>query len=79
MERLGALLRSIRTEWGLSLREVKDRTELLAKLWGSPRYASSFGHESRHFRWMRFFPRFLRPCSGKRHLDRYSQTVAASA
>jgi hypothetical protein len=44
MERLGALLRSIRTEWGLSLREVKDRTELLAKLWGSPRYASSFGH-----------------------------------
>jgi transcriptional regulator with XRE-family HTH domain len=44
MERLGALLRSIRTEWGLSLREVKDRTELLAKLWGNPRYASSFGH-----------------------------------
>jgi len=44
MERLGALLRSIRTEWGLSLREVKDRTELLAKLWGSPRYASSFSH-----------------------------------
>jgi transcriptional regulator with XRE-family HTH domain len=44
MERLGALLRSIRTEWGLSLREVKDRTELLAKRWGSPRYASSFSH-----------------------------------
>jgi transcriptional regulator with XRE-family HTH domain len=44
MERLGALLRSIRTEWGLSLREVMDRTELLAKLWGSPRYASSFSH-----------------------------------
>jgi transcriptional regulator with XRE-family HTH domain len=44
MERLGALLRSIRTEWGLSLREVKDRTEMLAKLWGSPRYASSFSH-----------------------------------
>ena len=44
MERLGALLRSIRTEWGLSLREVKDRTELLAKLWGSPRYAASFSH-----------------------------------
>jgi transcriptional regulator with XRE-family HTH domain len=44
MERLGALLRSIRTEWGLSLREVKDRTELLAKVWGSPRYASSFSH-----------------------------------
>lgn len=44
MERLGALLRSIRTEWGLSLREVKDRTEVLAKLWGSPRYASSFSH-----------------------------------
>jgi transcriptional regulator with XRE-family HTH domain len=44
MERLGALLRSIRTEWGLSLREVKDRTEVLAKLWGSPRYASSFSN-----------------------------------
>lgn len=44
MERLGTLLRSIRTEWGLSLREVKDRTELLAKQWGSPRYASSFSH-----------------------------------
>src|SRR5260370_36169049 len=44
MERLGALLRSIRTEWGLSLREVKDPTELLAKVWGSPRYASSFSH-----------------------------------
>ena len=44
MERLGTLLRSIRTEWGLSLREVKDRTELLARQWGSPRYASSFSH-----------------------------------
>ncbi len=44
MERLGTLLRSIRTEWGLSLREVKDRTELLAKQWGNPRYASSFSH-----------------------------------
>jgi transcriptional regulator with XRE-family HTH domain len=44
MERLGALLRSIRTEWGLSLREVRDRTEILAKRWGSPRYASSFSH-----------------------------------
>jgi hypothetical protein len=41
MERLGAL---IRTEWGLSLREVKDRTELLAKQWGNPRYASSFSN-----------------------------------
>ena len=44
MERLGTLLRSIRTEWGLSLREVRDRTETLAKIWGSPRYASSFSH-----------------------------------
>jgi hypothetical protein len=44
MERLGTLLRSIRTEWGLSLREVKDRTEVLASLWGSPRYASSFSN-----------------------------------
>lgn len=44
MERLGALLRNIRTEWGLSLREVKERTDLLAKQWGSPRYASSFSH-----------------------------------
>jgi transcriptional regulator with XRE-family HTH domain len=44
MERLGALLRSIRTEWGLSLREVKDRSELLAKRCGNPRYASSFSH-----------------------------------
>jgi transcriptional regulator with XRE-family HTH domain len=44
MERLGSLLRSIRTEWGLSLREVKDRSELLAKRWGSPRYASSFSN-----------------------------------
>jgi hypothetical protein len=44
MERLGALLRSIRTEWGLSLREVKDRTEVLARLWCSPRYASSFSN-----------------------------------
>jgi transcriptional regulator with XRE-family HTH domain len=47
MERLGALLRSIRTEWGLSLREVKDRTELLARRWGNPRYASSFSHLSK--------------------------------
>lgn len=44
MERLGALLRSLRTEWGLSLRDVTDRTESLAKLWGSPRYASSFSN-----------------------------------
>ena len=44
MERVGALLRGIRTEWGLSLREVKDRTEILAKLWGNPRYASSFSN-----------------------------------
>lgn len=44
MERLGALLRGIRTEWGLSLREVKDRTEMLARLWGNPQYASSFSH-----------------------------------
>src|SRR5260370_29746922 len=44
MERLGSLLRGIRIEWGLSLREVKDRTELLARRWGSPRYASSFSH-----------------------------------
>ena len=44
MERLGALLRSIRTEWGLSLREVRDRSEVLAKQWGSPRYASSFSN-----------------------------------
>jgi transcriptional regulator with XRE-family HTH domain len=44
MERLGALLRSIRTEWGLSLREVKDRTEMLAKRWDNPRFSSSFSH-----------------------------------
>src|SRR5579859_6861321 len=44
MERLGALLRSIRTEWGLSLREVKERTDHLAKQWGNPRYASSFSN-----------------------------------
>ncbi|NYF80878.1 hypothetical protein [Granulicella arctica] len=25
-------------------REVRDRTKLLAKAWGSPRYASSFSH-----------------------------------
>ena len=47
MERLGTLLRSIRTEWGLSLREVKDRSELLAKRWGNPRYASSFSHPAK--------------------------------
>jgi transcriptional regulator with XRE-family HTH domain len=44
MQRLGNLLRSIRTEWGLSLREVTTRTEALAKRWGNPHYASSFSH-----------------------------------
>jgi transcriptional regulator with XRE-family HTH domain len=44
LERLGALLRNLRAEWGLSLREVKARTEVLAKLWGNSHYETSFGH-----------------------------------
>lgn len=44
MERLGVLLRNLRMEWGFSLREVKDKTEMLAKRWGSQHYASSFSY-----------------------------------
>lgn len=42
MERLGALLREPRAEWGLSLREVTKRSEMLAKRWANPIYASSY-------------------------------------
>jgi hypothetical protein len=38
---IGETLRTIRIEWGLSLREVKERSTNLAKLWGNRSYEIS--------------------------------------
>jgi transcriptional regulator with XRE-family HTH domain len=38
---IGEKLRTIRVRWGLSLREVKERSEKLAKEWGSESYGIS--------------------------------------
>ena len=47
--RIGEMLREARIQWGLSLRDVKDRSQALAKQWGSRSYEVSFSwlHERR--------------------------------
>ena len=42
MARIGEMLREARIQWGLSLRDVKDRSQALAKQWGSRSYEVSF-------------------------------------
>jgi transcriptional regulator with XRE-family HTH domain len=44
MAHIGDLLRDARLAWGLSLRDVKQRSEALAKLWGDATYAVSFSY-----------------------------------
>jgi transcriptional regulator with XRE-family HTH domain len=41
MENIGAKLRAMREKWGLTLREVEERSERLAQQWGEPSYAIS--------------------------------------
>ncbi len=41
MPGIGDLLRSIRSQWGLSLRDVNDRSKALAQQWGSRSYKVS--------------------------------------
>lgn len=41
MEQVGAKLRAIRQEWGLTLREVEERSARLAEEWGNPSYRIS--------------------------------------
>jgi hypothetical protein len=38
MERIGAKLLAVRQKWGLTLREVEDRSVRLAEEWGNPSY-----------------------------------------
>src|ERR1700739_1620775 len=38
MERMGVKLRIIRQKWGLTLREVKERSLHLSRNWGEPSY-----------------------------------------
>jgi transcriptional regulator with XRE-family HTH domain len=40
--RIGEMLREARIQWGLSLRDVKDRSHALAQQWGSRSYEVSF-------------------------------------
>jgi transcriptional regulator with XRE-family HTH domain len=42
MVRIGEMLREARFQWGLSLRDVKVRSQALAKQWGSRSYEVSF-------------------------------------
>jgi hypothetical protein len=42
MPGVGDMLRTIRSQWGLSLRDVKDRSKELAQQWGSRSYEVSF-------------------------------------
>jgi transcriptional regulator with XRE-family HTH domain len=44
MAHIGELLRVIRLEWGLTLREVMERSQVIAKIWGSSSHAVSYGH-----------------------------------
>ena len=44
MTHVGELLRVIRLEWGLTLREVMEKSQVVAKIWGSPSHVVSFGH-----------------------------------
>jgi transcriptional regulator with XRE-family HTH domain len=41
MEQIGTRLRAIRQEWGLTLREVEERSGRLAQAWGNPSYRIS--------------------------------------
>src|SRR3984885_11658586 len=41
MKGVGAKLRTIRTQWGLSLLDVEERSSRLAQEWGSPSYQIS--------------------------------------
>jgi transcriptional regulator with XRE-family HTH domain len=41
MEPIGARLSAIREKWGLTLRQVEERTERLAQEWGQPSYKIS--------------------------------------
>jgi hypothetical protein len=41
MEQIGARLSAIREKWGLTLREVQERSERLAQQWGQPSYKIS--------------------------------------
>ncbi len=41
MEGIGSQLRAARTRWGLTLREVEERTLRLAQQWGNPAYRIS--------------------------------------
>jgi len=41
---IGKLLRGFRQEWGLSLRQVKERSEVLAQLWGHSSHVVSFSY-----------------------------------
>ncbi len=44
MTHIGELLRIIRLEWGLTLRQVMERSQVVAQIWGSPSHVVSFGH-----------------------------------
>jgi transcriptional regulator with XRE-family HTH domain len=44
MAHIGELLRVIRLEWGLTLREVMERSQIIARIWGSPSHVVSYGH-----------------------------------
>ena len=41
MERIGAKLHAVRQKWGLTLREVEDRSVRLAEEWGNPSFRIS--------------------------------------
>jgi transcriptional regulator with XRE-family HTH domain len=41
MEQIGARLRAVRQQWGLTLREVEERSGRLAQEWGNPSYRIS--------------------------------------
>jgi transcriptional regulator with XRE-family HTH domain len=41
MEQIGTRFRAIRLTWGLTLRDVEDRSEVLAKEWGNPAFQIS--------------------------------------
>ncbi len=47
MADIGKLLRGFRKEWGLSLRQVKERSEVLAELWGHSSHVVSFSYLAR--------------------------------
>jgi hypothetical protein len=42
MPGVGEMLRTVRSQWGLSLRDVKDRSKALAQQWGSRSYEVSY-------------------------------------